>query len=173
MTVDATLTDNGMLMVLLRASDLGRTGYGERANPGRRRTAEGNAGSLAHRSGQAGHRMGLGRRYRKELSRAKMCLIAPPRAGGSLTTRCFIPHVCHEAIGVLAAVTVGTACVLPHTVAQGIAEIPGDGPVRAISVEHPTGEPHRRAGNRSHAAEHHPCAARCCAPPDPSCAARS
>lgn len=82
--------------------------------------------------------MGLGDVTAK--SYPKMCLIAPPRAGGSLTTRCFIPHVCHEAIGVLAAVTVGTACVLPHTVAQGIAEIPGDGPVRAISVEHPTGE---------------------------------
>ena len=31
----------------------------------------------------------------------KMTLIAPPRHGGSLTTRSFIPHVCHDAIGVL------------------------------------------------------------------------
>jgi 4-oxalomesaconate tautomerase len=69
-----------------------------------------------------------------------MCLIAPPRDGGALSTRCFIPHVCHEAIGVLAAVTVGTACVLPGSVAEGIAVLPGCGPVYSLSIEHPTGE---------------------------------
>jgi 4-oxalomesaconate tautomerase len=68
-----------------------------------------------------------------------MCLIAPPRAGGSLATRCFIPHVCHDAIGVLAAVTVGTACVLEGSVTEGIALVQ-PGLVKAISVEHPTGE---------------------------------
>jgi 4-oxalomesaconate tautomerase len=54
--------------------------------------------------------MGLG--DVKTKSYPKMCLVAPPRDGGSIATRCFIPHVCHEAIGVLAAVTVATACVL-------------------------------------------------------------
>jgi 4-oxalomesaconate tautomerase len=68
-----------------------------------------------------------------------MTLIAPPREGGNLSTRSFIPHVCHDAIGVLAAVTVGTACVLPGTVAEGVAEVP-PGRRRTISVEHPTGE---------------------------------
>ncbi|KDP83221.1 PrpF protein [Cupriavidus sp. SK-3] len=135
MTVDATLIDNGMPMVLLRASDLGRTGYESVQTLDEDAPLKATLEALRL---EAGHRMGLGDVTAK--SYPKMCLIAPPRAGGSLTTRCFIPHVCHEAIGVLAAVTVGTACVLPHTVAQGIAEIPGDGPVRAISVEHPTGE---------------------------------
>ena len=69
----------------------------------------------------------------------KMCLIAPPRAGGAIATRCFIPHVCHDAIGVLAAVTVGTACVLEGSVTQGVAQVP-PGDVKPISVEHPTGE---------------------------------
>ena len=69
----------------------------------------------------------------------KMTLIAPPRAGGSLATRSFIPHVCHDAIGVLAAVTVGTACVLEGSVCDGIAAVPA-GRVKAVSVEHPTGE---------------------------------
>ena len=32
----------------------------------------------------------------------KMSLIAPPRAGGSLCSRTFIPHDCHSAVGVLA-----------------------------------------------------------------------
>ena len=69
----------------------------------------------------------------------KMTLIAPPRAGGSLCTRSFIPHVCHDAIGVLAAVTVGTACVLEGSVTQGIAVMPAGSP-KVVSVEHPTGD---------------------------------
>jgi 4-oxalomesaconate tautomerase len=68
-----------------------------------------------------------------------MCLIAPPTHGGSIATRCFIPHVCHDAIGVLAAVTVATACVLEGSVTTGIASLPA-GSVKQVSVEHPTGE---------------------------------
>ncbi len=81
--------------------------------------------------------MGLGDVSDK--SYPKMCLLARPRQGGSIATRCFIPRVCHDAIGVLAAITVGTACVLPDTVASGIA-VTSVGPLHAISVEHPTGE---------------------------------
>jgi 4-oxalomesaconate tautomerase len=66
-------------------------------------------------------------------------LIAPPRDGGSLATRTFIPHKCHPAIGVLGAVTVGTACVLPGSVTTGIVSVP-NGAVQRLSVEHPTGE---------------------------------
>ena len=68
-----------------------------------------------------------------------MTLIAAPRNGGSLSTRSFIPHVCHDAIGVLAAVTVGTACVLEGSVTQGMAVMSSGNP-KTISVEHPTGE---------------------------------
>ncbi len=68
-----------------------------------------------------------------------MSLIAPPRAGGRVCTRTFIPHDCHAAIGVLGAVSVATACILPGSVANGIARVP-DGSVRHVSVEHPSGE---------------------------------
>jgi len=69
----------------------------------------------------------------------KMTLISAPRTGGAISTRSFIPHVCHDAIGVLAAVTVATACVLDGSTTQGIAVVPGDN-AKTISVEHPTGE---------------------------------
>ena len=49
------------------------------------------------------------------------------------------PARVHDAIGVLAAVTVGTACVLEGSVTHGIAQVP-PGDVKPISVEHPTGE---------------------------------
>jgi 4-oxalomesaconate tautomerase len=71
----------------------------------------------------------------------KMTLIAPPRAGGAVCTRTFIPHRVHEAIGVLGAVSVATACVIKGSVADGVARIDGfagSGSIE-IEVEHPTG----------------------------------
>jgi 4-oxalomesaconate tautomerase len=132
--IDATLIDNGMPMVLIRAEDLGRRGD--------ETVAQLNADSdlkakLEALRLQVGPMMGLGDVTSKNYP--KMCLLASPRAGGSIATRCFIPHVCHDAIGVLAAVTVATACVLDGSVAQGLAFVP-DGVCKTISVEHPTGE---------------------------------
>ena len=67
-----------------------------------------------------------------------MCVISPPEAGGCINTRCLIPRRCHESIGVFAAVSIATACVLPGTVARSIAGIP-DGVRKVMLVEHPTG----------------------------------
>jgi 4-oxalomesaconate tautomerase len=133
-SIDATLIDNGMPMVLVRAADLGRCGDEtvEQLNADTELKARLEALRL-----QVGPMMGLGDVRAKNYP--KMCLIAPPRAGGSIATRCFIPHVCHDAIGVLAAVTVATACVLDGSVAQDLAVVPA-GSTKTISVEHPTGE---------------------------------
>ncbi|MFJ1472024.1 4-oxalomesaconate tautomerase [Massilia orientalis] len=132
--IEATLIDNGMPMVLVRAADLGVTGYED--------VADLNANTMLKAKLEAlrlavGPVMGLGDVTNKNYP--KMCLVAAPRAGGSIATRCFIPHVCHEAIGVLAAVTVATACVLGDSVTAGIASVPA-GLVKTVSVEHPTGE---------------------------------
>jgi 4-oxalomesaconate tautomerase len=69
----------------------------------------------------------------------KLCLIAPPKNGGSVSTRSFIPRACHTSIGVFAAVSVATACVIPGSVAEGTAQV-GPGDTQSLSVEHPTGE---------------------------------
>jgi 4-oxalomesaconate tautomerase len=132
--VEVSCIDNGMPLVLFRADAVDRSGYESvdelnadvalKARIERLRIA-------------CGHAMGLGDVTSKNYP--KMTLVAAPRAGGSLCTRSFIPHVCHDAIGVLAAVTVGTACVLPGSVTEGLAVVP-EGQVKAISVEHPTGE---------------------------------
>ena len=132
--IEVTCIDNGMPLVLLRAEAVDRTGYESVADL----NADTQLQSRLERLRIAcGHLMGLGDVTTKNYP--KMTLVSAPRAGGSLTTRSFIPHVCHDAIGVLAAVTVGTACVLPGSVAAGVAVIPG-GLVKTISVEHPTGE---------------------------------
>ena len=69
----------------------------------------------------------------------KMTLIAPPANGGALSTRTFIPHRCHASIGVLGAVSVATACLIPGSVTKGIAQIT-DARQQRLAVEHPSGE---------------------------------
>jgi 4-oxalomesaconate tautomerase len=134
-TLPVTCIDNGMPLVMFKASDIGRTGY--------ETVAELNADVELKTRIEAlriktGHLMGLGDVTTKNYP--KMTLIAAPREGGSLCTRSFIPHVCHDAIGVLAAVTVGTACVLKGTVCEGVAVMVEQGDSKIVSVEHPTGE---------------------------------
>lgn len=130
--VELTAIDNGMPVVVMRAADLGKTGYEtpEELEADTALKARVEAIRL-----QIGPRMNLGDVAKKTVP--KMCLIAPPKAGGAVCTRNFIPHRVHEAIGVFGAVSVATACVLPGSVAVGVAAV-GDG-VSELEVEHPTG----------------------------------
>lgn len=132
--VEATLIDNGMPMVLLRASDLGKSGY---ETPAELNSDEKLKVRIEQIRILAGERMGLGDVHSKVVP--KMTLIAPPQSGGHIMTRTFIPHKCHTAIGVLMAVTVGTACILPGSVTRSIVYTQ-DGGVQRLSIEHPTGE---------------------------------
>ena len=84
-----------------------------------------------------GERMNLG--DVREKSVPKMMLVAPPRDGGAVTVRSFIPHRAHASIGVLGAVSVATACLIEGSPAAQVASIPG-GARKTLSVEHPTGE---------------------------------
>jgi 4-oxalomesaconate tautomerase len=136
-TVDGikiTCIDNGMPVVILNAADLGRTGYETREQL----NADAELKARIERIRLAiGPKMNLGDVAKKVVP--KMCLVAPPRAGGSICTRTFIPHDLHSAVGVLGAVTVATAAVLPGSVAAAVASVPS-GNVKRVSVEHPTGE---------------------------------
>jgi 4-oxalomesaconate tautomerase len=129
--VEVTAIDNGMPVVVMRAADFGKTGYEtpEELEADAALKARIEAIRLA-----IGPRMNLGDVAKKTVP--KMCLIAPPKAGGAVSTRNFIPHRVHEAIGVFGAVSVATACVLPGSVAEGVARV--EDPA-SIEVEHPTG----------------------------------
>ncbi|MFJ8002442.1 4-oxalomesaconate tautomerase [Streptomyces sp. NPDC096310] len=132
--VDVTCVDNGQPLVIVNAADLGRTGH---------ETIESlNADTELKERLEAlrlvcGALMGLGDVTAKNYP--KMTLVSPPAHGGTITTRSFIPHVCHGSIGVLAAVTAATACVLDGSVAAELADIPPGTDVD-VSVEHPAGE---------------------------------
>jgi 4-oxalomesaconate tautomerase len=132
--VDATLIDNGMPVVVLEALAVGRTGYEPRDVLDKDMELKARLEEIRR---EAGKLMGLGDVSRKVVP--KMALVAPPVAGGHLCTRSFIPHECHASIGVFAAVTVATACVLPGSPAARVARVP-PGREKTLSVEHPTGE---------------------------------
>lgn len=140
--IEATCIDNGMPIVVMRASDFGLVGNETKevleANEPLRKKIE------AIRL-KAGHMMNLG--DVKDQTIPKMCLVSPPENGGVVNTRMFIPHVVHEAIGVLAAVSVATACVIPNSVSPLTPER-GTSPQNSspiihhssLSIEHPSGE---------------------------------
>lgn len=129
--VDCTLIDNGMPIVVMRASDFGKTGYESREDLDA--DAELKARLEAIRL-QAAPLMNLGDVSAKSVP--KMTLVAAPQRGGAIATRSFIPHRCHASIGVFAAVSVATACALPHSAVAGLAQLPADG---RFAIEHPTG----------------------------------
>ncbi|OON80105.1 4-oxalomesaconate tautomerase [Streptomyces tsukubensis] len=118
--LDVTCVDNGMPLVIVASSALGRTGHEsvDALNADEELKSKLEALRLA-----CGELMGLGdvraRNY------PKMTLVSPPEHGGTINTRSFIPHVCHASIGVLAAVTAATAVVLEGTVAHDLAVLPG------------------------------------------------
>jgi 4-oxalomesaconate tautomerase len=132
--VTLTAIDNGMPVVVMEASSLGITGY---ETPDELNNNAALKAKLESIRLQIGPRMNLGDVTKKVVP--KLTMIAPAREGGSIATRTFIPHVCHEAIGVLGAVSVATACVIPGAVGSDMALVP-PGDTKIFPVEHPTGE---------------------------------
>jgi len=132
--VRCTLIDNGMPCVVLAAADMGVTGAEApaelEANDALRRKLE------AIRL-KAGPLMNLGDVSDKTVP--KMTMVSKARNGGTISTRTFIPHRCHDAIGVLGAVSVATACLLSGGPAAELATLP-EGREKSLSIEHPTGE---------------------------------
>ena len=129
--VEVTCVDNGMPVVVVAAASLGKTGYEPVAE------LEGDA-ELSRRVQRlrlaAGPAMGLGDVSGTTVP--KVALVAPPTRGGTISTRTFIPVRVHESIGVLGAVSVATAVLVPGAVGHDLAVL--DGGTR-LSVEHPSG----------------------------------
>lgn len=128
-----TLIDNGMPCIIILAEDMGITGHESRETLD---TDTGLKTRLEAIRLAAGPLMNLGDVTDKSVP--KMMLVAPPAAGGSLAVRSFIPHRCHAGIGVLGAVSVATAALLPGSPAAAVANLP-PGSIKTIVIEHPTG----------------------------------
>ena len=132
--IEVTCVDNGMPVVILRAVDVGVTGAESREELDANTVLKAKLEAIRLK---AGPMMNLG--DVREKSVPKMTLISAPRSAGAICTRTFIPHRCHASIGVLGAVSVATACVLPGTPAAALAQIPV-GRSKEMRIEHPIGE---------------------------------
>lgn len=132
--VPVTCIDNGMPVVVVAASSLGLSGHETlddlRKNPPLLRRID-------ELRTAAGALMGLGDVAGTSIP--KTTLVAPPRQGGMLATRTFIPVVPHTAIGVLGAVSTATAVLLPGAVGHDLAADWPRGTTR-VDIEHPTGQ---------------------------------
>jgi 4-oxalomesaconate tautomerase len=131
--IEVTCIDNGMPVVVMRAGDLGVSGNETPEQLERNVALKARVERIRL---QLGPRMKLGEVANKTVP--KMCLVSAPRRGGAIATRTFIPHRVHEAIGVLGAVSVATACVIPGSVAATVAKVSG-GEQQRLDIEHPTG----------------------------------
>ena len=132
--IEVTAIDNGMPVVVMRAKDFGKTGY---ESP---EALEADAALKARIEAirlKIGPMMTLGDVTKKTVP--KMCLVAPAEHGGAISTRNFIPHRVHEAIGVFGAVSVATACVVPGSIAAEVAGIAAKSGEKSLEIEHPTG----------------------------------
>jgi 4-oxalomesaconate tautomerase len=130
--LEVTLVDNGMPVVVAEAAALGVRGDEAPADLEADAPLRARLESLRL---AAGPLMGLG--DVADATIPKLTMVAPPAGEGHLATRTFIPHRCHDAIGVLGAVSVATAAVLPGTVAHRLAR--SSGPDAPVVLEHPTG----------------------------------
>jgi len=132
--VACTLIDNGMPCIVMAAADAGITGYEDRETLDAHTELKARIEAIRLKAGPL---MNLGDVTEKSVP--KIMLVAPPRDGGAICVRSFIPHRAHASIGVLGAVTVATACLVDGSPAQAAATIP-PGRRKTLSIEHPTGE---------------------------------
>jgi 2-methylaconitate cis-trans-isomerase PrpF len=127
-----TIIDCAIPMVLMRAGDLGVTGYEDAA------TLSGNVELIARMSAiriQAGEIMGMGDVSDKVIP--KPVLIAPPQKGGTLAVRYFMPNDCHPALATTGAVGIATAVATPGTIAADL--VGGASLPTTVRIEHPGG----------------------------------
>jgi 4-oxalomesaconate tautomerase len=130
--ITVTCVDNGMPVVVAAASSFGKSGRESIAD------LEGDA-ELNLRIQEvrlaAGKAMGLGDVSATTVP--KVSLVAPPAHGGTIATRTFIPVRVHQSIGVLGAVSVGTAILVPGAVGSDLAVVAAGSP--RLAIEHPSG----------------------------------
>jgi 4-oxalomesaconate tautomerase len=131
--VEVSCVDIAMPLVMMRAADLGKTGYetaveldSDRALMERMEAIRRKAGAL----------MGMGDVSRNVVP--KLALLSKPRHGGTISSRYFVPETCHKSHPVTGTVCIASACAIPGTLAAQIAPLP-PAPQGMVRIEHPSG----------------------------------
>lgn len=131
--IKTTLIDVAVPMMIVRAADVGKTGYESAAELDADKAFFAKMEAMRM---EAGRRMGLGDVTGKVVP--KMAMLATPREGGSVAARYFVPHKTHAAFAVTGGLCVSSCVLVPGTVADGIADRPA-GDDCTVIIEHPTG----------------------------------
>jgi hypothetical protein len=132
--VETTLMDAGMLMVLIKAKDLGIKGD---------ENAEFFEKSLDLMAKieqirlEAGHRMGLGDVKNSVLPKVGI-LSSPKNGSNNIQSRYLTPHTLHVAHAVTGAICVGTALKIKGTVAADVGKTSNE-MLEKVIIEHPSG----------------------------------
>jgi len=131
--VEVTCMDVAMPICIARAADFGLTGYETAAELDENRDFYARMEPIRM---EAGRRMGMG-----DVSKSvtpKFALLAPPRNGGTITARYFMPWNCHPTMAVTGAQCLASCVLTPGTVAEGLF-IPPEGTPALVLIEHPGG----------------------------------
>lgn len=132
--IPVSCIDVAVPMVIVRAESLGLTGYEDK----KALSEPGFLAALEQLRQKAAPLMGLG--DVRESVMPKICLISPARAGGTINSRYFDPFALHASHAVSGALCLGAACLIPDTVAFGIANIgASETNPQTIIIEHPSG----------------------------------
>lgn len=132
--IEVSCVDVAMPIVMMRAADMGKTGYetpveldADRALMARMEAIRRKAGVL----------MGMGDVSKNVVP--KLALLAAPRHGGAITSRYFVPETCHKSHPVTGTVCIASACAIPGTLAAQIAPLK-PAPQGIVEIEHPSGK---------------------------------
>lgn len=132
--IEVTCMDVAMPIVIARAADFGLTGH-ESAEE-----LDENGDFYARMEPirqEAGRRMGMG--DVSESVTPKFALLAPPRAGGTIAARYFMPWKCHPTMAVTGSQCLASCVLTPGTVAEGLFT-PPEGQPALVVIEHPGGD---------------------------------
>jgi 4-oxalomesaconate tautomerase len=132
--IEVSCVDFSTPVVFLAARAVGKTGHETKQELD---VDQGLLATLGRIRQQAGLLMGMGDVSGQVLP--KIVLLSPPRQGGSIASRYFVPWNCHAAHAVTGALCVAAATAIPGSVASSLVRSE-PGCERTITIEHPAGK---------------------------------
>lgn len=131
--IECTCMDVAVPIVITRAADFGLTGY---ESPAALNAAPEFLARIEAIRLEAGQRMGMG-----DVSASvtpKFTMLAPPREGGAMSVRYFMPWQAHPSLAVTGSQCLAACALAQGSVSDGVAQRPGESPAR-VALEHPSG----------------------------------
>ena len=116
--IEVSCIDIAMPLVMMRASDLGKTGYETAVELDQDRALMERMEGIRRKAGAL---MGMGDVSKNVVP--KLALLAKPRHGGTISSRYFVPETCHKSHPVTGTVCIASACAIPGTIAAQLAPL--------------------------------------------------